>query len=426
MLRPPYRATRRSVASGAANKKKTARPGAFLRDAVNALDDPLFVKDEQHRWVFLNVVQARLLGRPQSELIGKTDFDITPRKQSEVFWRMDDCVLKTGKTSVNEETVTWSGEKHVISTKKSLLLQKRTGRRYVIGTIRDITTQKKLEQERERLHAEVKKQASFLARANWTLRRLREKEKKHLSMLRNEMEIGRRIQADFLPRSLPLIEGWEIAVHFEPAFDVAGDFYDIFALPDNHIAVAIADVCGKGVGAAIFMALVRSLVRAAAKAHPVDPEAVISFVNDYLMENHPHARSMMFATVFYGCIDPLSGEILYVNAGHPAPVVLSPQGTKILAEKKHPALGIRRIDRYEQCSVTIAAGEALFAYTDGVTDTRNSQGVLFDRKRLFDLLGRGGMGAEELVSSVKKALSDLRGDKESRDDDVAMIALKRR
>ncbi len=118
----------------------------FLNNVIDALDDPVFVKDEQHRWVVLNTSLCQLMGHPRRELIGKSDYDVFPREQADVFWARDEVVLSTGIMDVNEEDITWHGELHHISTKKSLFIDSATGNRFIAASIRDLTDQKRAQQ----------------------------------------------------------------------------------------------------------------------------------------------------------------------------------------------------------------------------------------------------------------------------------------
>ncbi|MHC4630419.1 MAG: PAS domain S-box protein [Planctomycetota bacterium] len=118
----------------------------FLANMINALDDPVFVKDEQHRWTILNDAACKVMGRSREELIGKSDYDLFSKQQADVFWARDEFVLKSGQTDINEEEITWHGKLHTISTKKSLFIDSVTGKKFVVGTIRDITERKKAEE----------------------------------------------------------------------------------------------------------------------------------------------------------------------------------------------------------------------------------------------------------------------------------------
>src|SRR5574341_174904 len=160
-------------------------------------------------------------------------------------------------------------------------------------------------------------------------KRLRDKEQIYLKGLERELEIGREIQASFLPEDLPQPPGWEIAARFQPAREVAGDFYDAFPLAHNErIGLIIADVCDKGVGAALFMALFRSLLRALAnqnfsnRAVGTDSRRVLSnraanlkntvtLTNNYIARTH--RRANMFATLFFGVLDTAAGSLSYIN-----------------------------------------------------------------------------------------------------------------
>jgi PAS domain S-box-containing protein len=118
----------------------------FLNNTINALDDTFFVKDEEHRWTVLNDAACKAIGRPRKKLIGKSDYDLFPKEQAGVFWEKDNLVLETGETNVSEEEVTWQGKSHTISTKKSLFKDSITGKRFIVGTARDITERKQAEE----------------------------------------------------------------------------------------------------------------------------------------------------------------------------------------------------------------------------------------------------------------------------------------
>ena len=117
----------------------------FLANTINALDDSFFVKDEEHKWTIFNDAACKAIGRPREELIGKSDYDIFSKEQADIFWEKDNLVFETGETSINEEEVTWQGKLHTISTKKSLFKDSITGKRFIVGTVRDITERKQME-----------------------------------------------------------------------------------------------------------------------------------------------------------------------------------------------------------------------------------------------------------------------------------------
>src|SRR5512140_130707 len=179
--------------------------------------------------------------------------------------------------------------------------------------------------------------------------RLRDLERLYARALQRELDIVREIQQGFLPPELPAVEGWESAAYFQAAREVAGDFYDAFTLPDGTLIAVIGDVCGKGVGAALFMTLFRSLIRATLTTGATDHgnEAtdsaadrlhhVVSFVNHYVAETHADAN--MFATLFIGAFARESGKLVYANCGQDPPILLSANGQASALRPTGPAVG---------------------------------------------------------------------------------------
>jgi len=135
----------------------------FLAHTINALDDPFFVKDEQHRWVILNDAACEVMGHPREELIGKNDYDLFPKEQADVFWEKDNLVFQTQETNINEEEITWHDEIHTISTKKSPFTDSRTGKKFIAGTIRDITELKRAEEQLREYQQKLQSMASELS-----------------------------------------------------------------------------------------------------------------------------------------------------------------------------------------------------------------------------------------------------------------------
>lgn len=259
-------------------------------------------------------------------------------------------------------------------------------------------------------------------------KRLRDRERLHAESLERELAIGREIQATFLPEFLPQPAGWDIAARFEPARQCAGDFYDTFALAGERLGLVVSDVCDKGVGAALFMALFRSLIRSTAErtAPGGDSAATVlgavAGTNDYIARTH--GRTNMFATLFFGIVDLGSGRLSYVNAGHEAPLVLAASGeTSRALDPTGPAVGLVPESKFETGTTTLAPGETLFAYTDGVTDAKGDDGF-FGRERLFALLARPRASAGALLDAIREAVVSHTGAQE-RYDDLTMLAVRR-
>jgi serine phosphatase RsbU (regulator of sigma subunit)/DNA-binding NarL/FixJ family response regulator len=210
-----------------------------------------------------------------------------------------------------------------------------------------------------------------------------------------ELALAGQIQASFLPEVLPDLPGWQIAATLEPARETSGDFYDFIALPDGRLGVLIADVANKGMGAALYMALCRTLLRTYAAEHPTQPELVLSATNRRLLMD---ARAGLFVTAFYGVIDPASGMLAYCNAGHNPPLFLSAQDGNLIRElhRTGMALGAVEDQSWQQSTVQIAPGDLLLLYTDGITEAQDPNGSFF--------------GADRLLGSLQASLHSSKGE----------------
>jgi serine phosphatase RsbU (regulator of sigma subunit) len=266
--------------------------------------------------------------------------------------------------------------------------------------------------------------------------------------LAREMEVARNIQRDFLPEALPIAMGVQLEAALHPAREVSGDFYDAFLLaPSGTIVLVVGDVCDKGVGAALFMALFRSLIRASADpvaggaiqmiggrrtlvrqaleaATPADLlTRVAGFTNDYIARLH--GRTNMFATVFLAALSPMSGDFDYVNAGHEPALVLAPDGGALQELRPTgPALGLMPDQVFEAGAGKLERGQCLFAFTDGLAEARNPAGEAFGTGRLRDTLRATGTIPKNLVRGVIDAVNAFAGQAEPHDDLTLMAATR--
>jgi phosphoserine phosphatase RsbU/P len=259
---------------------------------------------------------------------------------------------------------------------------------------------------------------------------------KTLVKYERDVQIGRKIQSDFLPEALPSIDGWEIAARFRPAREVAGDFYDAFPLGDGSIGLVIGDVCDKGVGAALFMAIFRSLIRAFAEQGcriATEPSAsaessatimarAVQMTNDYIANTH--GRTSMFATLFYGALDTRTGLLSYGNAGHEPPVICRPDGTRIRLAPTGPAGGLISGAQIGTKESMLQPGDVLLAYTDGVTDARNAKNEFYTEKRFLALIQEPAESATALLDRVEGALVDHIADTPPFDD-ITLLSVRR-
>ena len=257
-----------------------------------------------------------------------------------------------------------------------------------------------------------------------------------------EMEKGRKIQRDFLPRHIPQIPGWDIAIYFHPARQVSGDFYDAFLLPGDLIGLVIADVCDKGVGSALFMALFRSLIRVFSGQISLQGVSVpgsdrggdsignqlhqalqaVSLTNDYIAE--AHGEEAMFATLFFGVLNPQSGTLTYVNGGHEPVLIVNQSGVKERLKATGPVVGMIPGMEYKTGQVPIELGDILVGYTDGVTEALSPDKRLFTKERFFPLLEKPASTASELIQHIKTGLFGHIGDA-PQFDDITMLAVHR-
>ncbi len=249
---------------------------------------------------------------------------------------------------------------------------------------------------------------------------------KELFRYERELQIGLQIQADFLPKTLPQAAGWEISARFTPAHEVGGDFYDAFFMSkEKTIGVIIADVADKGVGAALFMALFRTLIRALSKKENSDIDILINTMtstNNYILENH--MESNMFATLFFAQFDIETGLLKYVNAGHNAPIITGASGVKTRLDPTGPALGMFPDVSFEQNTIIIEPGELLFAFTDGVTEAKNPSDQAYTEAKLLRLLSNPPNSAAKLLTQVEQSVKKFVG-KAEQFDDITMLSIRR-
>ncbi len=252
-----------------------------------------------------------------------------------------------------------------------------------------------------------------------------------------ELEIGRRIQKGFLPSVLPNIEGWEMAVLFEPARQVSGDFYDVFPMAGGkRYGLVIADICDKGVGAALFMAIFRSLIRVLSGADgglaaPGDSSGLssdtlllrtVTTVNHYIAVTH--GEEGMFATLFFGVLDPSSGKLVYVNGGHEPPVVTGRGVVKDRLRPTGPAVGAFSDARFRSAETVLLPGDGLIGLTDGVVDAVNGDGAPFGSERLEAFIGSASTSAGGQIAGLQDALKRHVGTCPPTDD-ITCIAVRR-
>jgi serine phosphatase RsbU (regulator of sigma subunit) len=239
--------------------------------------------------------------------------------------------------------------------------------------------------------------------------------------LETEVQLARQIQQTFIPEVLPTFENWEFAARWKTARQVGGDFYDVFDLPDNCLGLFIADVADKGVPAALFMALTRTLVRAAV-IESASPADAMKRVNDLLI---PDTRQGMFVTAVYAVLDMNKDELTYVNAGHNPPLWVKHDGSIERLTRTAIALGVVIGEPVEQRTIKLVSGDHVFLYTDGLTESFNLEGEFYGEERLTDAIVTSQCStAHEMIHVVEKSLLDFVQDMPAADD-LTMLVLRR-
>lgn len=252
-----------------------------------------------------------------------------------------------------------------------------------------------------------------------------------LNVAEGDLEMGRQIQSGFLPDTIPHVKGWEFASYFVAARQVAGDFYDVFPIgEDGKTGLVIGDVCDKGVGAALFMAVFRSLIRAFSEVEDQTVKTeqfllgIVKKINTYI--STAHGSSDMFATTFFGILEPKNNTLFYINAGHEWPLIIGIDGKiKNTLMKTGPAIGLFDYLEFKVEKVVFEPGDILITYTDGVVDARNVQGAFLGKNEFLSQISQPFSSALSLIKSVEIKVNSHIGST-PQFDDITMLVLRRK
>ena len=253
-------------------------------------------------------------------------------------------------------------------------------------------------------------------RKNW-------RERAAYSALRREIDIAADLQRRILPTVFPQLPALDIHASMLAAQGIGGDFYDVFQIDDQHVGVVVADVAGKGIPAAFYMAVASTVIRSVALSG-ASPRACLQETNELLV-----ARDIpgMFVSAFYAVVDVSSWSLVCANAGHPPPLRGTTDEAEIepLESGGGPVLGIQGGFDYGESTLDLTAGEFLYCYTDGITEALNSERVAYGEGRLRECLRAGvDAGPQRLIGAVNQAVIAFAGDA-AQHDDMTSLALKR-
>jgi sigma-B regulation protein RsbU (phosphoserine phosphatase) len=245
---------------------------------------------------------------------------------------------------------------------------------------------------------------------------------KHENMTK-DLKKARQVQESLLPENLPDLPGWDTAAALKPAGETSGDFYDYIALSNSKLGISIADVTDKGTSAALFMALSRSLWRTYAVEYPDNPEKTMEVTNRRILAD---TRGGLFITLFYGILDPATGEFVYCSAGHhPAYLVREKGGRVEELPRTGIPLGVQEDTTWSQGRITFEHGDTLVLYTDGVTDALNEEEQFYGQERFQTEVRRLiGKPVKEMHALLLRDVQDWIGQAQQFDD-ITLILMRR-
>jgi serine phosphatase RsbU (regulator of sigma subunit)/anti-sigma regulatory factor (Ser/Thr protein kinase) len=236
--------------------------------------------------------------------------------------------------------------------------------------------------------------------------------------IEQELRVARVIQETLLPAEIPTFSGWEIHAHWQPAREVSGDFYDFIQLPDGRMVVIIADVTDKGVPAALVMATTRSILRGAVE-HLTSPGAALARTNDLL---HPDIPQKMFVTCLCLLIEPHSGKIVFANAGHNLPYLISNGQVTELRATGMP-LGLMPGMQYEEVEAQLSECDSLLLSSDGLVEAHNPEREMYGFERMEAVMG-AEITIDEVVPELLRTLKDFTGENYEQEDDITLVTLQ--
>jgi len=295
-------------------------------------------------------------------------------------------------------------------------LDREAGRHDELGALTRVfqTMAREVEAREEHLEGLVRERTLDLEEKNALLETAKQR-------METELEIAHALQGAILHGSMPPHQAYAGDALMTPAWEMGGDFYDFFTLPDGRFGVVIADVSGKGVSAAFFMAITRTVVRAAAREHAAVGDCLRE-VNDVICAQNPHD---LFVTLFYGVLDPATGQFSYANAGHNPPLLIpADAAVEALPLTGGVAIGVLPELSYDEHALSLSAGDTLFFYTDGISEAMDVQQREFTEQRLIATLAQcQRLPVDNILPTVTGAVDAFVGDA-PQSDDITCVVLR--
>jgi predicted ester cyclase len=249
--------------------------------------------------------------------------------------------------------------------------------------------------------------------------RFRVAEAQERERIEQELRVARQIQRELLPKTIPKLDGWQIATYYGPAREVGGDFYDFLDLKDGRLGLVVGDATGKGMPAALLMSTTRGMLRAVVQALE-SPGEVLARVNEALVAEIPPST---FVTCFYGVLDPKNGHFCYANAGHNLPCRRHDGQAEELRARGMP-LGLMPGMSYEEKEAVLETGESILFYSDGLVEAHDSQGEMFGFPQLRRLVAEHDAEEGSLADFLMEKLYSFVGEGWEQEDDITLVTLQ--
>jgi sigma-B regulation protein RsbU (phosphoserine phosphatase) len=395
---------------------------ALYHSLVETLPQNIFRKDLQERFTFANQQFCKTLGHTLADIIGKTDFDFFPPDMAAKFQRDDTRVMATSQSyETVEEHQLPDGSKIYVQVVKTPLRGAYGQITGLQGIFWDITPQKLAEEQ--------------IRKANEELARSREELRVKNEVMEGNLKMAREIQLAMLPQQYPVLppgaapadSAFQFTHRYQPSGTVGGDFFSISALSDTEVAVFICDVAGHGVRSALVTAMARALVEELRPfAH--DPGQFMTKLNSDLFAILKHSGTPVLTTAFYLVADSATGAMRYANAGHPKPLQIHRRAEKVEAlsnvgKKSQPALGLFERANYQTSQSTLAPGDLVMLFTDGLYEVSGADGDIYTQAMLTAamrkrLLLPSAKLFDELLAEVRAYSADGEFD-----DDICIVGV---